>query len=248
MRRHRNLTTFVLAATLATAPTLAQDNATAAPTDDGAPHAISRVYRASYLGQDRIVDAAMVLHQVCLDRPGKHVCRYEMNGSNWITYQTDEATHELLAQELQRRDVAPQSLNFRVTLLVADGTARAEPTLAPGEQRALVDLRQVLSYKGYRLLDSGAVRAQREGEFRLGSDPAFRVRLRYDWSDFPVRQDLLLNAFQLQQVVHGGEDSEDYKLLLSTSFALTKGETVVVGTSKLNGNDEALIVLLTAEE
>ena len=34
--------------------------------------------------------------------------------------------------------------------------------------------------------------------------------------------------------------------LLSTSFAIRKGETVVVGTSKLSGNDRALVVLLTA--
>jgi hypothetical protein len=34
--------------------------------------------------------------------------------------------------------------------------------------------------------------------------------------------------------------------LLSTSFAIRKGETVVVGTSKLRGNDRALVVLLTA--
>ncbi|HEV8240841.1 MAG TPA: hypothetical protein VGS57_15860 [Thermoanaerobaculia bacterium] len=34
--------------------------------------------------------------------------------------------------------------------------------------------------------------------------------------------------------------------LLSTSFSIRKGETVVVGTSKLNGNDRALVVLLTA--
>ncbi len=34
--------------------------------------------------------------------------------------------------------------------------------------------------------------------------------------------------------------------LLSTSFSIRKGETVVVGTSKLDGNDRALVVLLTA--
>jgi hypothetical protein len=34
--------------------------------------------------------------------------------------------------------------------------------------------------------------------------------------------------------------------LLSTSFSIRKGETVVVGTSKLDGHDRALVVLLTA--
>jgi hypothetical protein len=34
--------------------------------------------------------------------------------------------------------------------------------------------------------------------------------------------------------------------LIATSFSIRKGETVVVGTSKLRGNDQALVVLLTA--
>jgi hypothetical protein len=34
--------------------------------------------------------------------------------------------------------------------------------------------------------------------------------------------------------------------LLSTSFSIRKGETVVVGTSKPEGGDRALVVLLTA--
>jgi hypothetical protein len=34
--------------------------------------------------------------------------------------------------------------------------------------------------------------------------------------------------------------------LISTSFSLKKGETIVVGTSKIDGTDEALVVLLTA--
>ena len=35
--------------------------------------------------------------------------------------------------------------------------------------------------------------------------------------------------------------------ILSTSFSIKVGETLVVGTSKLDGGDEALVVLLTAE-
>ena len=35
--------------------------------------------------------------------------------------------------------------------------------------------------------------------------------------------------------------------LMDTTFAMRIGETVVVGTSKLNGGSEALVVLLTAK-
>ncbi len=33
--------------------------------------------------------------------------------------------------------------------------------------------------------------------------------------------------------------------ILQTTFAINPGETVVVGTSKLNGGDTAMVVLLT---
>jgi hypothetical protein len=35
---------------------------------------------------------------------------------------------------------------------------------------------------------------------------------------------------------------------MDTSFSMKRGETVVVGTSKLNGGDDALVVLLTSME
>ena len=36
------------------------------------------------------------------------------------------------------------------------------------------------------------------------------------------------------------------KLVMSSSFSADVGQTVVVGTSRLNGGDEALMVLFTA--
>jgi hypothetical protein len=37
-----------------------------------------------------------------------------------------------------------------------------------------------------------------------------------------------------------------HKDIVETSFSMKVGETVVVGTSKLDGGDEALVVLVTA--
>ena len=38
----------------------------------------------------------------------------------------------------------------------------------------------------------------------------------------------------------------DSRTVLSSQFGIDVGETVVVGTSRLNGGDSALVVLLTA--
>ena len=46
--------------------------------------------------------------------------------------------------------------------------------------------------------------------------------------------------------VEGGYTSESRnQSILQTTFTISPGETVVVGTSKLNGDDTAMVVLLT---
>ncbi len=69
---------------------------------------------------------------------------------------------------------------------------------------------------------------------------------------------LLVRSFDLQEknepapprVATGGDKTAPVapgrKTLLSSSFAAEVGQTVVVGTSRLNGGDEAMIVLFTA--
>lgn len=238
---------LALAVVLTPAVLPAQETDSSIQISNSDPRAISHIYRVSYL-RDEFMDAAMAAHRICLGQPGERVCEYKVEGRKWFTYVTDETTHALIAAEMKRFDVPPRSLHFLVTLLVADNSDRPQLDLPGGAARALADLRQFLPYKGYRFVDSGSVRALREGEFRLGTDPSFRVRLRFSWNDFPVRKELTLDGFMLQEILRTEDGGEDYKQLLSTSFSLSVGETVVVGTSKLNGNNEALIVLLTAEE
>lgn len=57
-----------------------------------------------------------------------------------------------------------------------------------------------------------------------------------------------VQEFKLERTPQRSPDGEDVspKDLLRTSFQLDSGETVVVGTSRLNGGDSALVVLVTA--
>jgi hypothetical protein len=54
----------------------------------------------------------------------------------------------------------------------------------------------------------------------------------------------VLNEFYLTTITKTG--AVYGRPLLSTTFSMELGETVVVGTSKLDGPDKALVVLLTA--
>lgn len=46
--------------------------------------------------------------------------------------------------------------------------------------------------------------------------------------------------------VHGVGSSSAPKVIISTSFGMSVGETLVVGSSRLDGGDTALISLVTA--
>ena len=58
-----------------------------------------------------------------------------------------------------------------------------------------------------------------------------------------------MDHFQLaQEMVVSTKDGPhyDHRQLIDTTFSLKEGETIVVGTSKADGADGALVVLLTA--
>ena len=190
---------------------------------------------------------------VCLEASKGATCEYRPAGRNWFTYYAVPAIQKQIAARLERSDVPPQSLNFRLALLLAGGHPTADPKLPAGEQKALDDLKEFLPYEGYRLIDAGWIRSSERARLRLGNGPSFDMELRFSrGSDEFGGPDIRVEHFELMKLATvsraEGETGYSRHNLLSSSFSMTIGETVVVGTSKLNGNKEALIVLLTAEE
>jgi hypothetical protein len=58
---------------------------------------------------------------------------------------------------------------------------------------------------------------------------------------------LSMEGFELMNSTRVSEGVATRKVI-DTTFSMNVGETVVVGTSKLNGGEEALVVLLTVTE
>ncbi len=215
---------------------------------------VSRVYRVSHMDPG---DALMLAHQTCLDRRGDlDSCRHEVQSRGWFTYNTDAETQEAIAAALSRSDVPASSLTLRLTLLMADNTDRPQVRLGKSETAALSDIRQLLPYRGYRLVETGQLLAQARGQIRLGGLPHYTAQ--FIMQDRPGLDEstIQFEAFELSRtfaLLPGSSTDEDQgpgptdtESLLRTSFAMQVGETVVVGTSRLDGDDEALIVLLTA--
>jgi hypothetical protein len=163
------------------------------------------------------------------------------NHGSVLTIRADSETHAKLARVLAERDSAPQTQVFHLVLLGAGNKlVGPAPTLAPGAQKALDDLKGFLPFKSYRTVDTALIRVTRNdvAQARVaGLGPGgYKVALRF-WSGGPDGKKLTIDGFSLD------DDKGD---IIQTSFAMDIGETVVVGTSSITGSEEALVAILTA--
>lgn len=155
------------------------------------------------------------------------------------------------------------------------GTAAAPSESVPdAAKKALADMKDFLPYKHYQLLDaawmlccaspragvSGRVRGPDERDYRYEVDPIGVSETKLDVR-FTIRDVTDPAQARLSKVLDGlsaehprivqatREASEGHgksgQNVIDSTFAISPGETVVVGTSRLHG-DRALIAILTA--
>lgn len=150
--------------------------------------------------------------------------------------------HARLARVFAERDSAPPTQTFHLVILAAGNKPNGPvPTLAPGAQKALDDIKGFLPFKHYRVLDTVFLRvtqgdvAQSQVAGLLGS--AYHLTMRFQAGGLEGKE-LFINGFILKN------DKDEN--LLHTSFSMSSGETVVVGTSSAPPAEEALVAILTA--
>ena len=167
----------------------------------------------------------------------------------------DSPIHEKIARALAQADAGPRTQSLQILLLSAalKPSTTAGPEVPENAQKALNDLKKFLPFKSYQLVDAAWMSAT-EGQIaqaRLaGSNgAAYKVALRFRSTGGSEPRSLFVDAFELEQEMvvqmkegpkFGGRD------LINTTFSIKEGETIVVGTSKADGADGALVVLLTA--
>jgi hypothetical protein len=187
----------------------------------------------------------------------------DANLKGYLEVLAEAAVHEKIARALAEQDAIPLTQSFQVLVLSA-GSKAASPALEipANAQKALDDLKGFLPYKSYRLLDAIWMRATQDrlafGRISGHGGIDYVVRLRFRGLGGGKERNLFVDTFALtaQLPTPKPPDPEEKEgdtpaprpssALIDTSFALKGGETIVVGTSRLNGTDEALVVLLTA--
>lgn len=168
------------------------------------------------------------------------------------------AVHEKISRALLRHDAGPETQTFYVVLLAASPKPSATPAnLSAGANKALQDLQGFLPYRGYQVLDTALLRGTRELTGRLvGQDGlGYVMEIRFQQPGGPESKSLYVQSFYLGEegpvpvgpaVPNRKQEVRAPRQLIRSSFTVQEGETLVVGTSRIDGTDEALILLLTA--
>jgi hypothetical protein len=177
--------------------------------------------------------------------PKKDACRISgIANSRGATLEVTASAeiHARLARVFAEHDAAPPSQTFQLVILAAGNKPNGPvPALTPGAQKALDDIKGFLPFKHYRVLDTVFLRvtqgevAQAQVAGLLGN--TYELIVRFQAGGLEGKQ-LFLNSFILKE----GKDEN----LISTSFSMNAGETVVVGTSAAPPSEEALVAILTA--
>jgi hypothetical protein len=130
---------------------------------------------------------------------------------------------------LDRTPASPTSLQVRFEMREPDGSAERRAAAADREAALRTELQQLTAaHVALETQLRRALSAQNQGEA-----DAFRQRL--------ADTEIAIETRQRQARYSSGGAT-----LIDTSFTMSVGETVVVGTSRMRGGNKALIVLLTA--
>ncbi len=168
-----------------------------------------------------------------------------------IVVGADAATHQKIAEALQKALEPAATPQFQIVLVRAHKDGQGISSALPDNvHAALEDASTLLPYTRYELLDTGLVRSQDSAELKLidAEGQQYSVVLSFSLEPGPDPLRIDFHRFQLAHRGNVDQTADARGLLLSTSFDMALGETLVVGTSKLNGGGEGLIALVTAVE
>ena len=161
--------------------------------------------------------------------------------------------HARIGAMLAEFDRMPETKAFHIIVLSAgtQTTSDQDLDIPAGARQALSDFAEFMPYSSFEVLSSGFLRTSRQAQTTLPGPVEFSVNIVFrPVSD--AQAPILIEAFDISQRIQptyapSGDVARDAysRQVLQTTFTIEPGETVVVGTSKLEGDNDAIIVLLT---
>jgi hypothetical protein len=159
---------------------------------------------------------------------------------------------EKMLAAIREIDVKPPDVLFTVQLVMGSETEATTDAELQGEP-VIKELRKLLRYKGYTLLDATMVRGmdRERAEIVMGRKAEFQLEIRPEVArEKPLDNiNLKLRLVQVLEspVMKDGKVDSSAKDLIRSQLNLKSGDKAVVGVSKLDGGDKGLILIVSAK-
>lgn len=167
---------------------------------------------------------------------------------------------EKMLAVLKEIDVKPVDLVFTVQLILGTESAEGRTDASLQNDPLIAELKKLLRYKTYALLDTNLARTQDQGwtEIMMGKDAEFNLRLhpRYVREDkaemiqLEVRMSRIVPRLAVDPSTVNDQKSAKQPssmTLIATQLTMRSGDKTVVGVSKLDGGDKGLILIISGK-
>jgi len=254
--RRTSIALLALALTLAVVlPALAEDPVPAGPQEQRAEAKALRteIVKLKYV---RAQDIRQLLYAY-VSRDG-HI-QFNPNLPNVLTVSDSPENVEKILAAVREIDVKPADVLYTVQLVLgSESDAKTDPELQ--NDPVVKELRKLLRYQGYTVLDSTLVRVinRDRATVVLGPKAEFTLMLRPDVAADP-KSPMIKTDVRLSQTIRtdrnvvkeGKEIPAGMPIEVTTPVESTlnikSGERTVVGVSKLDGGDKGLILIISAK-
>lgn len=176
-------------------------------------------------------------------------------GQGYISISDHTENVEKILAVIKEVDVRPVDLQFFIELILGSESGEEKIDASLKDDPIVKELKSLLRYKNFSLLDSSMVRAvPREGSrITLGRDGELRLELRPVYIKEEKEEIIQLEAHLskrgdvILQVGEGGQQSREWMTLLTSNLTMKPGEKTVVGVSKMDGGDKGLILIISGK-
>lgn len=154
-------------------------------------------------------------------------------------------------------DVKPADILFTVQLVLGSESGEGQTDEALKNDRVIAELRTLLRYRTFTLLDQNIVRTldQKGAEILIGKGPEFVIAFRKvkyvkDGADELIQADIRLVRLEREPARTSGQATpppSSSTALVQTSLTMKSGEKTVVGVSRMDGGDKGLILIISGK-
>jgi hypothetical protein len=162
---------------------------------------------------------------------------------------------EKTLQVIRQLDVKPADLQLTVQLILGSAEAEKGPEAMPTDP-IIKELRNLLKYKSYSLLDTSLIRAMDDSnsEVRLGDHADFELQIRpkviKDEKASFIQMEVRLRQVRIAGMPPNATSAKVEYIttdLIGTTLNVKPGDKTVVGVSKLDGGDKGLILIISGK-